>query len=87
MIIYKYQIEPSPTQINIEMPEGAKILSCGLDGFGVPCIWALVNPENEMVKKPVYCVGTGWNMSALDNCKFIGSMTDCGGFVWHVFEV
>ena len=50
MVIYKYQIEPSPTQIDIEMPEGAKILSCGLDGFGIPCIWALVNPENEMVK-------------------------------------
>ena len=63
--IYKYRIEVTDDQ-NIEMPVGAKILTVQTQN-GVPCIWAMVDPnaEKERVHIRVHGIqfktATGWN--------------------------
>lgn len=65
--IYKYRIEVTDDQ-NIEMPVGAKILTVQTQN-GVPCIWAMVDPNAEkkeyiseyMVQGIQFKTATGWN--------------------------
>lgn len=48
-VIYKYNIDPHGDTI-IEMPEGANIISVGLQNR-TPVVWALVNPDQPLKKQ------------------------------------
>lgn len=93
--IYKYFIDTehhiagiSSTQYDIDMHEGAEILSVGLQ-CGRLCIWARVNPKNPMETRHVFVVGTGWTVEDTvwsPNAKFIGTVFIGNGiFVYHIF--
>ena len=80
--IWKFKVENF-----IEMPKGAEILTVQIqDGqmFNA-CIWAKVNPENELEKRHFIVVGTGQGFQD-DNTNYIGTYQD-GPFVWHLFEI
>lgn len=69
----------------IEMPQGAQILTVQLQK-GVPCLWAVVNPDAPKELRLFEIVGTGHPMR-------LGSMQYVGTFqlyvdelVFHVFE-
>jgi hypothetical protein len=69
------------------MPLDAEILTVQLqDGqmFNA-CIWAKVNPENELEKRQFVVIGTGHSFDDT-NHKYIGTYQE-GFFVWHVFEI
>lgn len=86
-IILKYQLEEVYFQ-HIEMPKGAEILSVQVQR-DIPCIWALVNPENDNEKRGFEIFGTGsliqYDMGV--ERKYIGTIQRFGGnIIWHVFE-
>jgi hypothetical protein len=83
--VFKYDLDSE-----IEMPEGAEILSlqCQRDK---PCIWALVNPSEKMVKRYFLIQGTGHPVpqdGELLKEKFVGTiLVQHGSLVFHVWEV
>jgi hypothetical protein len=80
--IWKYKVENI-----IEMPKGAEILTVQIQNGQMfnACIWAKVNPENELEKRQFVVIGTGHSFDDT-NCEYIGTYQD-GPFVWHLFEV
>lgn len=86
MIIYKYPLRPGTFEI--EMPEGARILSVAVQD-DKPMMWALVDPSAPLSKHGLMVVGTGHNMEGLDvrNWRFVGTFQlDGGSLVFHLFE-
>lgn len=83
MRIYKYDISKS----SVAMPKGAKILSLHVQ-FNKATIWALVNPDNDLVKRKLLHIPTGCGESQnFSDLEYIGTyLVDGGNGVYHVFE-
>lgn len=83
--VWKYQLELNHWQ-TIDIPRDAKILSVHMQE-GTPCIWALVNPDNEKVKTEIHMLGTGLPITEnIDKTTFLGTvLTYDHKFVWHFF--
>ena len=83
--IWKFSLETTDEQ-TVEMPAKAEILSVQTQSE-IPCIWAMVNPENKKVKRVFHIFGTGHCVPNADR-KFVGTYLLQGGvLVFHVFEV
>lgn len=91
MRIYKYDIEDLEFSNElkcevVKLPAGAKVLSVGRDCLGNMCLWARVEPGNELVEVPVYIAYTGVDIPAhiLTHCTFVGTIVK-DFYVYHVF--
>lgn len=99
--IYKYPITLQNT-FDISMPQGAKILSCGvqvtaalpivgLQGSQNPVLWALVEANAASENRHFVLVATGEpvpDFIPIDRATFIGTLQFEGGrFIFHLFEV
>lgn len=84
MKIYKYSLQICDSQI-IQMKKGARIISLQVQNR-IPCIWAMVDP-NEVDEPKAFCTfGTGHDLSGVD-LQFIGTYQLCSGeLIYHVFE-
>ena len=83
--LYKYKVVIDDEQI-IKMPEESEILSVQCQ-FGEPCIWAIVETDNEMVSRKFGLVGTGHPCERLNGGKYIGSFQmHNGSLVFHLFD-
>ena len=72
-------------EIKIEMPKFAIIRYVGLQA-GTPCIWAEVNPEDEIHEKNFYVFGTGHPISSEEGkFKYIATFQQ-DVFAWHLYE-
>lgn len=80
--IFKYPFEIDSTT-EITVPCGHKLLHAGLDPSGVPCVWALVNPESTPMPVRLFVIGTGHPMPD-EATNHLGTFVH-GPFVWHVF--
>lgn len=85
--IFKYQLKNTDIQ-DIQLPMHSEIL-CIQTQHGNPCIWVLVNPDNELETRAFEIFGTGH----IVNCdtdiqrKYIGTYQVLGGdLVFHCFE-
>lgn len=84
-VIWKFPLEPNTGEI--EVPQGAKLLDIQMQG-GVPCIWALVDPNAPKVKVSVVSIGTGQEMhdECIDAYTYLGTFqVHAGLFIWHIF--
>lgn len=84
--IYKYELEITDSQV-VKMPVGAKILSIHIQN-GIPCIWALVNPNEKSTTGTIietYGTGHGIGYDISLGGIFIGTY-QTKGLVFHVFE-
>jgi hypothetical protein len=87
--IFKYETLVND-KFTISMPKHAKILSVQESlSNGVPCIWAMVDTENEKEERTFELFGTGSEI--LDRCSlrnYIGTyQLNNGSFVGHLFEL
>jgi hypothetical protein len=80
--IWKFPLEVTDFQ-TIRMPKDAEILSVA-DQYGVVCVWAKVDSENELEDRTFYIAGTGNLFDDSWNWQFVGSVQQ-SVFVWHVF--
>ena len=82
--IYKYSLEcPNRLgEIRMDLHRGTQPLYVGIMGRE-NYMWALVAPQNELVRKIVYCVGTGHEVPHL--ATYIGTIVEPSLFVWHYF--
>jgi len=85
--IFKYQIKVQDV-VEIEMPQGASVLTVQAQ-YGVPCIWAIVDPEQPLETRHFRIFGTGQPIeieSAL-NCYINTFQLLDGQFIGHLFEL
>ena len=91
--IWKFSTLPNnrfEEKFTLNMPKGAEILTVQTDQKdNIPCIWALVNPENETEERYFELFGTGHDVHfgmGVDR-KYIGTYQyQKGEFVGHIFE-
>ena len=85
--IWKFELEVTEKQF-IRMPKEAELLSVQTQNE-TPCLWALVNPNNEKEERCFEVFGTGHDMHCdmgIDR-KYIGTFQmQKGGLVFHLFE-
>ena len=85
-VIWKFPISTTDIQ-SVDMPKGAEILTVQNQN-DTPCIWALVDSENETVKRTFEIHGTGNPIDHDYNLKYIGTYQQLDGrLVWHLFEL
>ena len=85
--IWKFELETKDRNI-IQMPKDAEIL-CVQEQYGKPCIWALVDPNQEKETQHFEIFGTGHPVycdMGVDR-KYIGTyQLSNGALVFHVFD-
>lgn len=84
--IWKFEFQVQDV-VEIEMPQGARILSVGNQNKPYHiCVWALVDPSAIKIKRTLYIFGTGQPVpQAITGSSFVGTVFD-GPYVWHVFK-
>lgn len=82
--IWKYSL---PQQVSfLEMPKGAEILTVQPQN-GVPCIWAIVDPDAPLEDRVFVSVTTGGYVPVNSNPKYIGTYQLYDQqLVLHLFE-
>lgn len=81
--IWKYPLKVIDKQI-IKMPQGVRILTVQVQN-GEPCLWAEVDPDNELQDVLIATRGTG-NKYELSAASYIGTYQLRGdALVFHVF--
>ncbi len=82
--IWKFPIEITDEQ-KVFMPRTAKILSVQVQN-GTPCVWALVDTEEQKAERTLIIHGTG-HPCVCDASAFVGTLQIAGGsLVFHLFE-
>ncbi len=81
--IYKYKLEIISERQRIEAPFIMKDLSIQLQN-GIPCLWAAVNTDSDLILYEIIIVGTGCEVPQ-DAEEYIGTV-QIGQFVWHFFK-
>lgn len=81
--IWKYSM--AGPDCKFTMPKGAEILTVQIQ-YGIPQIWALVNPDADLEVRHLVFYGTGHGCP--DNPgKYIGTFQiNAGSLIFHVFE-
>jgi hypothetical protein len=86
--IWKYELHVREHFI-LEMPKGAKVLAVQMQ-YGVPTLWARVNPTAEKEPRHFSIYGTGHCMpdeSENVQLQYVGTFQPEGGaLVFHLFE-
>jgi len=81
--IYKYEI-PMEDKFSLNLPKGAKLLTCQLQ-FLTPVLWAWVDTKEPLEKRNFLLIGTGQEFPEKFRCFYIGTF-QVGEFVGHLFE-
>ena len=84
--VWKYELN---ADVNVlSLPRGAQFLQAQVQ-YGMPIIWALVDPECEPEERRLLVVGTGEPFqAAMHDIVHRGTFQmDNGHLVYHVFEV
>ena len=88
--IWKYSIlsgNRDGVSVELLMKRGAKILYVA-EQDGDICLWAMVDVEEEDVKRYFDVVGTGRKIHEGVKHEYVGSAQVMGGkYVFHIFEV
>lgn len=69
---------------DLQMPAGAQVLSVG-DKHETVCVWALVDVHAPMITHRIYIRGSSHSLSGVEG-RYIGTVVQEGGLVWHVFD-
>jgi len=83
--VWKFPVRVTDEAV-IEIPEGAHILSVGVQGDQL-CVWAHVDPDARLVRRSILMAGTGHRREDLVWSDFVGTVQMLDGqFVFHVFD-
>ncbi len=84
LTLTKYRFDLSE-HIAVAMPEGARVLSVGMDGHrGV--IEALVNEGNMRKDKRFHLIGAGASVAGHDIGRYVGKVDTVANGEWFIFE-
>lgn len=85
--IHKYSLAIIGPTESIPMPEGAVVLSAGIQR-NILQVWAICDPDKPLKPRQFVVVGTGWELPypSSELAHICTVMIHDGGFVWHLFE-
>lgn len=83
--IWKFPLEVTDLQ-TIQMPVDAHFLSVGQQDDEL-MLWALVDPENQLIPTTFAIYGTGHPIGAAESDEYHVGTVQVGPYVWHVFYV
>lgn len=69
----------------IQMPMDAEVAHFDYQN-GIPCIWAIIDPDVMMVPRTFAIFGTSHQVPGLAEGCYVGTSQQ-GQFVWHLFEL
>jgi len=81
--IYKYDLPLYPETYQQFIPQGSRVLSCGIQNDRL-VVWFEVDPDKEVKLRKFEVVFTGFDRKTTFN-HFVGTVTDRLGLVYHVF--
>jgi hypothetical protein len=85
--IYKYPLPFPCDDCELLLPEGAEILTIGLQNGEVQ-LWAKVDTEAKPVKRWIRFAGTGHNLTGEEIVRYVSTFFLQGGaLVFHTFEI
>lgn len=82
--VWKFPLRDDAEAI-VRMPRHARVLSVQLQD-GLPQVWALVDPQEPVVRRKFWIVGTGWTFNPVGLGSFVDTIQVDGGLVFHVFD-
>jgi hypothetical protein len=83
-LIWKFELPP--WSIFIDIPQGATLLSAGIQGDDI-VVWARCNPNAPKVSRMVAAHPTGVPFPpAYDDAEFLATVQMADGLVFHVFD-
>ena len=84
--IYKYELPLCPGVVTTIRNKIFQFLDVQMQN-GKPMLWVMVDPE-ATIEEPTYIMafGTGWELPN-DADRYIGSLQDGEGYVWHYFTI
>ena len=84
--IWKFPLDLKDVN-HIYMPKDAKILSVQVQR-GIPCVWAMVNPDAPVETRAFLTIGTGAKMPIGTKLTYISTYQyeRDGVLVFHIFE-
>lgn len=85
--IWKYRLDITGRQ-EIHFPLGPVELLTVQMQYDELTLWAVVEPDVVEIQSRWFCVhGTGSKFPQDHLHRYIGTVQDSGGLVWHVFEL
>ena len=81
--IWKYELETTDHQ-ELELPLAAKVLTVQMQN-GKPCLWALVDTEEQKAGQSICIFGTGHPVEFVGDYLGTYQLND-GALVFHVFK-
>jgi hypothetical protein len=87
--IYKYRLTSNPLfaeRLSIQMPATAKVIHTGFDPNNALCLWAEVDPTEDVVEHTFETVWTGGDVPE-DALAYLGMVTSGGAIVIHVYKI
>lgn len=84
-VIWKFELTDKGVQ-NISLPKDYQFLTIQTQN-GTPCIWVLVNPDEEKIDEQFEIYGTGHNIHFDMGISrdYLGTFQD-SYLVWHLFR-
>jgi hypothetical protein len=76
-------------RFHLSMPKDARVLNVDLDRNNVPCVWAMVDTDNDLETRYFELFGTGHEIHVDMGIEreYIGSYRyQNGEFIGHLFE-
>ena len=83
--VYKYPLEFADYQ-EVELPQSADLLHVDYQGSEIQ-FWALVDTNAPKELRGIRIAGTGHDLSLAGWHRYINTVFDSLGLVWHIFEV
>jgi hypothetical protein len=87
-VIYKYPIPSAGEPFDLKIKGFCEVTHVGVDGAGVPCIWALVVPERDEETWTFMIIATGQEFDAR-KWSFVQSFQQAsalGMLTWHLLR-
>jgi len=81
-VIYKYPFPKAGEPTELKIRGFCEVVHAGIDGNGLPCLWALVMPEKEEETWTYMIVGTGQEFDIKQWCHLKTFTKDI--FVFHL---
>lgn len=86
--VWKYTLRWT-TEQRLLLPSGAMLLTAQMQD-GALVLWALVNPDGNnpqgAVARQIEIHGTGHEIRGTDELRYLATVQDGNGLVWHVWE-
>lgn len=83
--IHKFRLNLDSSVNEINLPDSYEPICVAEQDF-CPTVWIILDPRQPTKPKPFYIYGTGHEIEQRNLKKYIGTVHQKNGLVWHIFH-